>query len=50
MLTLPRRFDFRDMSRQASLLVVTLIAVLVVIFPIIWMVFASMRPQEETLT
>lgn len=49
----PRRRSERNWRAgawQASLLTVTLFAVVVIIFPIIWMVFASIRPVEETLS
>jgi ABC-type spermidine/putrescine transport system permease subunit I len=53
MATLPQRFsrwNWRKIAWQGMLMSVTLFAVVVIIFPIIWMIFASVRPVEETLT
>jgi multiple sugar transport system permease protein len=53
MATLPQRFsrlNWRKIAWQGLLMSTTLFAVVVIIFPIVWMVFASVRPVEETLT
>lgn len=53
MATLPQRsswLNWRKIAWQGMLMSVTLFAVVVIIFPIVWMIFASVRPVEETLT
>jgi multiple sugar transport system permease protein len=53
MATLPQRFsryNWRKIGWQGLLMTITLCAVFVIAFPILWMVFASIRPVEETLT
>jgi multiple sugar transport system permease protein len=50
MLTQQRLSSWRGASWQTLLFVIALIAVVIVVFPILWMIFASIRPVEETLT
>ena len=52
-MTQPQRFsrwNWRKISWQGLLMTTTFFAVIVIVFPIIWMIFASIRPVEETLT
>src|SRR4051794_16415867 len=44
-----RQYSQRLMVWQTALIVIMVFSVIVVLFPIIWMVFASIRPTTETL-
>ncbi len=50
MLTRPQISRLRYGSWHTAMFLVTLVAVIIIVFPILWMIFASIRPVQETLS